>query len=179
MNRTSVATFFCQRVSIFLHCCYSPEGDPPCRTLFSPYFRPDDNDYQYHNAYGGRPDIRGVSTTTTPYPTSSRSGQLKNASAENLDWWVRSVLLPTAMLLIAICFILGVILVVKSYMLTSIKQNLATAIRRRRQTGHAPDNQYINPAEMRTSRPFSDRKSFPPPEVLLAARERASQIYTV
>ncbi|ODN00120.1 hypothetical protein Ocin01_06573 [Orchesella cincta] len=133
-----------------------------------------DDDYQ--NILGGRPSSE--LSTTTPYPTST---QAKSISDARLNWWVVNVLLPTAMFLIAVCFVLGVILIIKSYMMTSLKQNLAMAIRRRRRTGHAPDNQYIAPAEMRASmsRPCSDRKSFPPPEVLLAARERASQLYGV
>jgi len=169
-NRT--IAYVCMRLFQRISFCRNIiDCSPPWDCIYPSSLLEPEDPYQQYNRH------RDLLSTSTPYPRSQ--GQSKFTSNENLDWWVRTVLLPTAMLLIAICFILGVILVVKSYMMTSLKQNLATAIRRRRQTGHAPNNQYIAPAEMRASRPCSDRKSFPPPEVLLAARERASQIYTV
>ncbi len=128
-----------------------------------------------------------------------------------IDWLNSAfkILLPIVMILIAICFVLGVVLIVKSYMMAPLKrkylmyvldicmpytkcfyflkiifafpsiENLATAIRRRRRVGQAPDNNYIPQAELRASQRMSfssDRKSLPPPEVLMAARERASQL---
>lgn len=54
-------------------------------------------------------------------------------------------------------------------------------MRRKRTFGKAPDNNYIAADDIRRASmsAISDRKSLPPPEVLLAARERASQMMQV
>ncbi|ODM91035.1 hypothetical protein Ocin01_15646, partial [Orchesella cincta] len=142
-----------------------------------------------YNDYGGRkPDQQHETSQTytreltNPYSSILPVAPTKSDAqieSERLSWWVHSVLLPIALVLMALCFILGVILIVKSYMMTKLRQSILTAMRRRRQSVHAPENSYVDPGDMRASQlqhREDDGRAYPPPEVLRAARERASQI---
>ncbi|CAL8132320.1 unnamed protein product [Orchesella dallaii] len=68
-----------------------------------------------------------------------------------LNQWVYQVFFPMLLGLMAICFILGVILIVKSYILTRLRINILTTMRRRRVNGPAPRNYYVESTEIRSS----------------------------
>jgi hypothetical protein len=150
-----------------------------CDTENSPFYDFElwsPSDRRMGTSSGFSQQLRFTSVTSTPTPEQTDSW--------NTDKLLRiiayKVLLPVVIILVGICLVLGITLIVKSYMMKPVKQNLAVAIRRRRRTGHAPDNHYIPPEAIRASfSRCSDRKSLPPPEVIIAARERASQIYHI
>ncbi|CAL8121406.1 unnamed protein product [Orchesella dallaii] len=83
------------------------------------------------------------------------------------------------MALMALCFILGTILIIKSYIMTRLRTNIMTEMRRRRRTGPAPSNTYVGTNEMTTPRfqdsDNNDRRSAIPSVSSLATQGRAWQ----